>query len=229
MSIDLKDYVEVPERIKEFARKHPEGSLQSEVLAYPTPEYPFIVVKALAYRTPDDPRPGVGHAAELFPGRTPYTKDSELMNAETSAWGRALVAVLAADTKRGIASANEIAGRQSSPQASSTMGKGGAAPKESKAGGGEGAAASKSPSSQQSPPADSSPDYIEGVDDPAGEPERPRLMKKFHALGKELGKDHAGTKDLLGITQSLEQLTDAQLIGYIGMLDRAVQRAKVPA
>jgi sensor domain CHASE-containing protein len=30
------------------------------------------------------------------------------MNAESSAWGRAIVAVLAADTKRGIASAQEV-------------------------------------------------------------------------------------------------------------------------
>jgi len=50
-------------------------------------------------------------AYEQWPGRTPYTRDSELQNAETSAWGRAIVAVLAADTKRGIASQEEVRNR----------------------------------------------------------------------------------------------------------------------
>ena len=72
----------------------------------------IIVAKAYAYRTPDDPRPGIGHAQESFPGKTPYTRDSELMNAETSAWGRSIVAVLAADTRRGVASRDEVAARR---------------------------------------------------------------------------------------------------------------------
>ena len=66
---------------------------------------------ALAYRAPDDPMPGIGTAWEPFPGRTPYTRDSELMNAETSAWGRAIVATLAADTNKGIASREEVRNR----------------------------------------------------------------------------------------------------------------------
>jgi hypothetical protein len=48
----------------------------------------------------------------VFPGRTPYTKGSELQNAETSAWGRAIVAVGAADTKKGIASSEEVRNRR---------------------------------------------------------------------------------------------------------------------
>jgi len=51
-------------------------------------------------------------ASEPVPGKTNFTRDSELMNAETSAWGRALIAVGAADAKRGIASANEVRNRQ---------------------------------------------------------------------------------------------------------------------
>src|SRR5690606_9763894 len=72
----------------------------------------YIVVVAAAYRTPDDKRPGIGMAYEPYPGRTPYTRGSELQNAETSAWGRAIVAALAADTRRGIASAEEVRNRQ---------------------------------------------------------------------------------------------------------------------
>ena len=56
-------------------------------------EHTYIVYAAAAYRTPDDPNPAIGIAYEQFPGRTPYTRTSELMNAETSAWGRALAAM----------------------------------------------------------------------------------------------------------------------------------------
>jgi hypothetical protein len=109
-------YIEVSERIAEFRAKHPEGSLQAEIVELPEglPQAwrdKFIVMKASAFRSPDDHRPGVGYAWEPVPGQTPYTKDSELMNAETSAWGRAIVAALAADTKRGIATAEEVRNR----------------------------------------------------------------------------------------------------------------------
>ncbi|MBT2266398.1 hypothetical protein [Rhodococcus erythropolis] len=111
------DYIEVPERIAEFRTKYPEGSLQPWDKAKPYEVVDLggvvhIIVVAAAYRSPDDPLPGVGMAQEVFPGKTPYTKGSELMNAETSAWGRAIVAALAADTKRGIASAEEVRNRQ---------------------------------------------------------------------------------------------------------------------
>jgi hypothetical protein len=122
----LDDYIDVAQRIAEFRAKHPDGSLQPL-----NPEQPFeireiagagkdgkevrgtfIVYVAAAYRSPDDQRPGVGCAYEVFPGRTPYTAGSELQNAETAAWGRAIVAVLAADTRAGIASQQEVRNRQ---------------------------------------------------------------------------------------------------------------------
>lgn len=104
-------YKEVSERIQDFRAAHPEGSLQAEIV--PSPFEGFVCVKAYAYRTPDDPRPGVGLAWEPVPGKTNFTRDSELMNAETSAWGRAIIAVGASDAKHGIASANEVRNRQS--------------------------------------------------------------------------------------------------------------------
>lgn len=117
MSFELGDYVDVPSRIAEFREKHPDGSLQPADLAVPyrveaIGEQTFVVVVAAAYRSPDDQRPGVGMAYEQFPGKTPYTKGSELQNAETSAWGRAIVAVLAADAKRGVASQEDIRNRR---------------------------------------------------------------------------------------------------------------------
>lgn len=111
------DYIDVAERIREFREKYPAGSLRPADLSIPyriekIDDLTYIVVVAAAYRGPDDALPGVGMAYEAFPGRTPYTKGSELQNAETSAWGRAIVATLAADTKRGIASAEEVRNRR---------------------------------------------------------------------------------------------------------------------
>lgn len=118
MGFQMDDgYIDVAERIAEFRDKHPEGALQPWDKAKPYSietigDQLYIVVVAAAYRTKDDPLPGVGMAYEQFPGRTSFTRGSELQNAETSAWGRAIVAALAADTKRGVASAQEVRNRR---------------------------------------------------------------------------------------------------------------------
>ncbi len=114
--VELGDYVEVADRIVEFRNKYPDGALRPVDPAQPyrietVGDKTFIVVVAAAYRSPDDPAPGIGMAWEPFPGKTNFTRDSELQNAETSAWGRAIVAVLAADTKKGIATADEVRAR----------------------------------------------------------------------------------------------------------------------
>jgi hypothetical protein len=117
MSFDLSNYVDVRSRIQMFREKHPNGSLQPlnkdkpyEIISIGDKQ--FVVYVACAYRSPEDERPGIGTAMEPIPGRTPYTKDSELMNAETSAWGRAIVAALAVDHLPAIASAEEVRNRQ---------------------------------------------------------------------------------------------------------------------
>src|SRR6266540_3186289 len=104
-SFSLDSYIDFAERITLFSEKHPEGSLNSRWEIREIADRTFIVCEAWAYRTPDDPRPGHGLAWEPFPGPTPYTKESELMNAQTSAWGRAIVAV-------GIVANCSIASRQ---------------------------------------------------------------------------------------------------------------------
>lgn len=115
------DYIDVATRIAEVrgdAEKHyPEGSFQPLDAAHPyrlevIDGQAYVVYVAAFYRTPDDTRPGVGAAWETVPGRTAFTRGSELQNAETSAWGRALIAALAADSKRGIASAEEVRNRK---------------------------------------------------------------------------------------------------------------------
>lgn len=114
-------YIDVASRIAEFRAKHPEGSLQPADPSKPFEivtigQDVFVVVVAAAYRSPDDQRPGIGMAYEPYPGRTPYTRGSELQNAETSAWGRAIVAALAADTNKGVASYEEVRNRSSERQ-----------------------------------------------------------------------------------------------------------------
>ena len=122
----LDDYVDVATRIAEFRAKYPTGYFQPLDPAVPFSvrtvagsdrdgqhvEQTFIVYVAGAYREPGDEHPGVGCAWEIFPGRTPYTRGSELMNAETSAWGRAIIAVGASDSRAGIASREEVRNRQ---------------------------------------------------------------------------------------------------------------------
>jgi hypothetical protein len=113
-NVDLSGYNDVASRMREFFDRYPDGRLRpaSPWRVETIGEKAFVVFEAAAFRTADDPNPGVGTAWEPFPGRTPYTRDSELMNAETSAWGRAILAVGAADTRKGVASAEEVRNRQ---------------------------------------------------------------------------------------------------------------------
>lgn len=111
MAYDLGDYVEVKDRITAFKKEYPDGRLTAEIVQSGFDG--FITVKAYAYRNADDSYPGTGLAWEPVPGKTNFTKDSELQNAETSAWGRAIVAALIADASGGVASANEVRNRQS--------------------------------------------------------------------------------------------------------------------
>jgi hypothetical protein len=108
---DLSDYVDVATRIAEFRAKHPNGTLQGDYTMIQVGDQHLVAYRAAAYRNADDHAPGVGHAWELVPGRTPFTRGSELQNAETSAWGRAIIAVGAADAKKGVASRDEVAPR----------------------------------------------------------------------------------------------------------------------
>lgn len=129
----LDEYVDVAERIQDFKDAHPDGSLQTlgwEVVtvnatrtrakkangsvvakAGDPVSATFIVYRAAAFRHPEDPAPGHGIAWEPFPGGTPYTEDSELMNAETAAWGRAIVA-LGLVANRSLASRQEVRNRR---------------------------------------------------------------------------------------------------------------------
>ena len=106
---ELGDYIEVKDRIRIFYEFYAGGRLTTEeVRATREPDdKPRIWVKAAAYRSPDDTHPGIGWSWIELPGSTPYTKGSELENAETSAWGRA-IAALGILISGGIASGQEV-------------------------------------------------------------------------------------------------------------------------
>ena len=104
----LENYVDVPQRIKLFYEKYPEGSLQLQEITFETIGDQVIVIgKAYAYRNPADPIPGIGTAQEYFPGKTNFTRGSEIQNLETSCWGRAIGA-LGIGIEKSIATKEEV-------------------------------------------------------------------------------------------------------------------------
>lgn len=103
-------YVDVAERIRTFYTKYPDGVLRGSHSIEQVGDKTFVVFRAEAWRNGEDPVPATGHAWEPFPGQTNFTRDSELMNAETSAWGRA-IAALGFEVHQGVASAQEVRNR----------------------------------------------------------------------------------------------------------------------
>ena len=107
----LADYVDVKTRVILFYQKYPDGSLQFEFKGVLESNPDMIWGIAYAYRTPDDPRPGIGTAAELAVGRTNFTRFSEMQNLESSAWGRA-IGSLGLGLEKGIATRQEVEAAQ---------------------------------------------------------------------------------------------------------------------
>lgn len=101
---NLDDYIDVAARITAFKQAHPEGSLSAEIIKHADGE---IIMRAMAYRSPDDSKPGVGHAREVVPHPQASLRGSEVMVCETSAWGRA-IAALGFAVSKGVASADEV-------------------------------------------------------------------------------------------------------------------------
>lgn len=101
----LGNYVEVSERISAWFEEFPEGRIETEIVSMTDS---LVVTRSLVYRTqnPDEKAAGIGHSMLGIPGKTPYTKDSELENCETSSVGRALV--MAGIPSKSIASGSEI-------------------------------------------------------------------------------------------------------------------------
>ena len=87
--MNLSDYVDVPTRFAALLAKWPELRIKEHRPEIVTiGDKTFISVTMQAWRTPDDLIPCQATCFEPFPGKTPFTRDSEQMNASTSCLGR---------------------------------------------------------------------------------------------------------------------------------------------
>lgn len=112
MAFNPDEYVDVAERVQRFYETYPQGSLRCKEWSIVEADgRTFFVYVAQAFRDEDDRNPAEGIAWEPVPGQTSYTKSSEAMVCETSAWGRA-IAALGFEVKRGIASRQEVMNRR---------------------------------------------------------------------------------------------------------------------
>jgi hypothetical protein len=110
-TMNLDNYVDVPTRLKLALERWPD--LRVQEMGYRLEQFadqPVLVCEVRVYRTVDDPYPSVATAAEPLPGKTPYTRDSELMVGFTSALGRAL-GYMGIGLTSSIASRNEVEAR----------------------------------------------------------------------------------------------------------------------
>ena len=109
--MDLTNYVDVPTRFAMALERWPElRVIENRPEIITIGDKVFISVTVQAWRTPDDPVPAQNTAWEIFPGATPFTRGSEMMNASTSALGRVLGFMMSFGPK--MASAEEVRNRQ---------------------------------------------------------------------------------------------------------------------
>ena len=121
MTFQLDGYLTVAERIAQLKAKYPDAVLRPFNPAEPFTikeigGTEYIVYTAACYKTPNDPMPAVAVAIEPCVAKSNFTRDSMVMNAETSAWGRCIMAALACDTTAKVASADEVRNRQTDQQ-----------------------------------------------------------------------------------------------------------------
>ena len=113
MAFNIDNYVDVPTRLAEALKRYPDLRIQetaAEVVTMPDGST-FYRCTITVWRDAADLIPSIATAAEPYPGKTPYTKNSEFMVGMTSALGRAL-GYMGFGINKSIASRNEIEARQ---------------------------------------------------------------------------------------------------------------------
>jgi hypothetical protein len=106
--MNLDGYVTVNERLSMALEQFPELRIVEEVPEVRTIDgIHYLEVCVTVYRDTDDPLPAVARAWEPWPGKTPFVRDSEMMNASTSALGRAL-GFMGFGLGKSIATADEV-------------------------------------------------------------------------------------------------------------------------
>ena len=113
MAFNIDNYVDVPTRLAEALKRYPDLRIQetaAEVVTMPDGST-FYRCTITVWRDAADLIPSIATAAEPYPGKTPYTKNSEFMVGMTSALGRAL-GYMGFGVNKSIASKNEVLARQ---------------------------------------------------------------------------------------------------------------------
>ena len=111
-AFNLGDYVDVPTRLAEALKRWPNLRIQeTKPIIVTVDSQQYVEISCTVWRDIDDLIPMIAYCWEPIPGRTPYTKGSEMMNASTSCLGRAL-GFLGMGIGKSIASRNEVQARQ---------------------------------------------------------------------------------------------------------------------
>jgi hypothetical protein len=108
MPFDISEYVDVKHRLNLALHKHPDLRVVEDAPELITiGERVYIQCAVTVFRSADDLLPGRAYCWEVWPGRTPFTKESEQQNGATSALGRCL-GYMGFGIDTGIASQNEV-------------------------------------------------------------------------------------------------------------------------
>jgi len=112
MSFNLDNYVDVPTRLRMALEKFPDLRMQeSQPLFREVEGKLYLEMHVTLWRDKDDQLPMIAYCWEPFPGKTPYTRDSEMMNLSTSLIGRVL-GMMGFGIEHKMASKQEVLARQ---------------------------------------------------------------------------------------------------------------------
>ena len=111
-AFNLGDYVDVPTRLTQALKQFPDLRIQeTKPIIVTVDNQQYVEISCTVWKDANDLLPTVAYCWEPIPGKSPFTKGSEMMNASTSCLGRAL-GFLGMGIGKSIASRNEVQARQ---------------------------------------------------------------------------------------------------------------------
>ena len=110
--MNLDGYITVAERLSRALEKWPDLRVtEAPPRIITVGDSTYIEVTTTIWRSPDDPMPTQASCWEPWPGKTPFTRDSEQPNASTSALGRCL-GLMGVAVDKALATADEVENRK---------------------------------------------------------------------------------------------------------------------